>query len=254
LEIQFHSEAIVLKNMDYQEADKLVSVFSAVRGKIQVVARGVKKPGSSLRALVQPFCHVQLYLVKGRSMAVVTQGRMIDFYGNIRQDLFTAMQAVYMMELLDKALMDEVPLPKLFYSTHQVLRAMNEGCVTPLLLRYFEVRLLVELGYTPVLDRCVNCGSKEIGAGLFKLAAGGLLCPQCARQENGLIAVRPDSLALLRLLTNASAHVIDRIHSNPASLNQLEWFLEQYLEYYLERRFTMKHTIRWLKKNLPVNG
>ena len=128
--IQFHSEAIVLKNMDYQEADKLVSVFSAVRGKIQVVARGVKKPGSSLRALVQPFCHVQLYLVKGRSMAVVTQGRMIDFYGNIRQDLFTAMQAVYMMECWIKPSWRMRCLCRLFYSTHQVLRAMNEGCVT----------------------------------------------------------------------------------------------------------------------------
>lgn len=240
--------------MDYREADKLVTVFSTVRGKSQVIAKGVKKPGSSLRALVQPFCHVQLYLVKGQSMAVIAQGRMIDFYGNIRQDLFTAMQAVYIMELLDKTLMDEVPLPRLFYSTHQVLRAMNEGCVTPLLLRYFEVRLLVELGYSPVLDRCVGCGSTEISAGLFKLAAGGLLCPQCARQETGLIAIRPDSLALLRLLINASPHVIDRIHSSPASLNQLEYFLEQYLEYYLERRFTMKHTIRFLKKNLPVKG
>ena len=96
---------------------------------------------------------------------------------------------------------------------------MNEGCVTPLLLRYFEgcacwLNWAILRFWTAVL----TVVQKEIGAGLFKLAAGGLLYPQCARQENGLIAVRPDSLALLRLLTNASAHVIDRIHSNPASL------------------------------------
>jgi len=240
--------------MDYQEADKLVTVFSAARGKMQVIAKGVKKPGSSLRALVQPFCHVHLYLVRGQSMGIVSQGKMIDFYGNIRQELFSTMQAIYIMELLDKTLMDEVPLPRLFYSTHQVLRAMNEGCVTPLLVRYFEVRLLVELGYTPVLDQCVGCGSTKVGTGLFKLAAGGLLCQECARQETGLITIRPDNLALLRLLINASPHVIDRIHSNPSSLNQLEWFLEQYLEYYLERRFSMKNTIRFLKKTLLVNG
>ena len=118
----FTVRAIVLKNMDYQEADKLVSVFSAVRGKNTGSRQGVKKPGSSLRALVQPFCHVQLYLVKGGGMAVVTQGRMIDFYGNYPPGFVHCHAGCLYDGAAGSTLMDEVPLPKLFYSTHQVLR------------------------------------------------------------------------------------------------------------------------------------
>ena len=240
--------------MDYQEADKLVTVFSAVKGKIQVIAKGVKKPGSSLRPLVQPFCHVQLYLARGHSLDIVAQGKMINFYGNVRQELFSTMQAIYIMELLDKTLMDGAPLPNLFNSTHQVLLAMDEGCLTPLLLRYFELRLLAELGYTPVLERCVGCGSTGVGEGFFKLAEGGLLCRECARQEGGVIVIKPDNLALLRLLLNSSPQVVQKVRSNPHSLEQLEQFLEKYLEYHLERRFVMKNTIRFLKNNLTAGG
>lgn len=248
--MNFHSEAIILKSLDYQEADKLVTVFSAVKGKMQVIAKGVKKPGSSLRPLVQPFCHVQLYMSRGRNIDLLTQGRMIDFFGNVRQELYATMQAVYMMELLDKALLDGAPLKTLFNSTLQVLRALNEGIPEPLLLRYFEMRLLVELGYTPVLDHCVGCNSAEIGEGLFKLSEGGLLCPQCAWEQGGITILKPDQLALLRLLSNGSLQVVRRVRSHSASLKRLEQFLEEYLEYHLERRFVTKNTMRFLKQNM----
>lgn len=217
---------------------------------MQVIAKGVKKPGSSLRPLVQPFCHVQLYLSKGRNIDLITQGRMIDFFGNLRQELYATMQAVYMMELLDKALLDGAALPTLFNSTLQVLRALNEGVPEPLLLRYFEMRLLVELGYTPVLDRCVGCDSVEVGAGLFKLSEGGLLCPQCSREQGGVTVLKPDQLALLRLLSNGSLQAVSRVRSHSASLMGLEQFLEEYLEYHLERRFVTKNTMRFLKQNM----
>lgn len=252
--MNFHSEAIVLKSLDYQEADKLVTVFSAVKGKMQVIAKGVKKPGSSLRPLVQPFCHVQLYLAKGRNMDLLTQGKMLDFFGNLRQELHATMQAIYMMELLDKALLDGAALPALFSSTLQVLRAINAGGPEPLLLRYFEMRLLAELGYTPVLDRCVHCDSPEVGAGLFKLSEGGLLCPQCARNQGGGIALKPDHLALLRLLSSGTLQAVKRVRSHPSSLMQLEQFLEAYLEYHLERRFVTKNTMRFLKQNMTTRA
>lgn len=250
--MNFHSQGIILKNLDYQEADKLVTIFTAVCGKTQALAKGIKKPGSSLRPLVQPFCHVHLYLARGRSLDVIAQGRMINFYGNIRQDLSRTMQAIYIMELLDKALMDQVPLPILFDRTIEVLLDLDGDGSHPLLLRYFELRLLIELGYAPVLNRCVLCPSIAIADGFFKISEGGLLCAACAQQEGGCIRLKPDNLALLRLMQNGSLQVVKRVRITRASLEQLERFLEQYLEYYLERRFVMKNTIRFLKQKLII--
>lgn len=250
--MHFHSQGIILKNLDYQEADKLVTIFTVVRGKTQALARGIKKPGSSLRPLVQPFCHVHLYLARGRSLDILAQGRMINFYGNIRQDLSRTMQALYIMELLDKALLDQVPLTNLFNTTIEVLLNLDEEGSHPLLLRYFELRLLIELGYAPVLSHCVMCHSIAIADGFFKLSEGGLLCASCAQKEGGCIRLKPDNLALLRLMQNAGLQIVKRVRITRSSLEQLERFLEQYLEYYLERRFVMKNTIRVLKQKFII--
>ncbi len=217
-----------------------------------MLAKGVKKPGSSLRPLVQPFCHVRLYLAKGRTIDIITQGQLVDFFGRLREELFATMQAVYMMELLDKALMDGVALPALFNSTLKVLRVMDEDGPDPLLLRFFEMRLLAELGYAPALTHCVGCDSAEVGGGLFKLSEGGLLCPRCAREQGGGVILKPDSLALLRLLLNGNLQALKRVRVSPAGLVRLEHFLEDYLEYHLERKFVTKNTIRILKHNLHL--
>lgn len=251
--MNFHSRGIVLKNLDYQEADKLVTIFTVVEGKTQVLARGIKKPRSSLRPLVQPFCHIHLYLAGRRGLKILAQGRMIDFYGNIRQDLPRTMQAMYMMELLDKALLDQAPLPDLFDTTAEVLLGLDAEGFNPLFLRYFELRLLIELGYAPVLSRCVICSSTAIADGFFKLSEGGLLCPSCALKVGGYVRIRPDNLAILRLMQNGDLKVLKRVRVGRPGLEQLERFLEQYLEYYLERRFVMKNTIRTLKKKLIID-
>ncbi len=187
-------------------------------------------------------------------MNTVTQGRLIDFFGNIRQELFATMQAVYMLELLDKALLDGAALPALFNSTLQVLQVMDQTGPDPLLLRFFEMRLLVELGYAPVLTHCVSCNSAEVAAGVFKFSEGGLLCSQCSREQGGCMALKPDHLALLRLLLSGTLQVVKRVRLNPASLMHLERFLEEYLEYHLERRFVTKNTIRFLKQNFNISA
>jgi DNA repair protein RecO (recombination protein O) len=51
----YQSRAIILKNMDYRESDKIIHLFTEKEGKLSALARGVKKPKSSLRACVQPF-------------------------------------------------------------------------------------------------------------------------------------------------------------------------------------------------------
>ena len=68
---------------------------------------------------------------------------------------------MYIMELLDKSLMERVPLPNLYDTVVRVLELINEQGLNLMLVRYFESRLLVNLGYKPVLNQCVLCGGKH---------------------------------------------------------------------------------------------
>lgn len=252
----YQSRGIILRQRDFKDSDKLLSIFTEKQGKITAIAKGVKKAKSSLRASVQPFCHSYLYFNQGKNMDLVTQAKLLDFYGNSRQDLERALHCYYLMELLDKSLQEHHPLPELYQVLITVMEALNEQGLNPLFIRYFESQLLVRLGYKPVLKHCVICGHKPAGQIRFSLADGGLLCPACqaAEEAAAMISLSGESLGLLGLLNEGSLQALNRVKASPASISQLEGFLEKYLEFHLDRRFKMKNTIRMLKKTIPFEN
>lgn len=245
--MNYRSRAIILKTSDYRDADKLVTLFSEKHGKLRAIARGVKKPASSLRVCLQPFCHSQLFFSGGKELDLITQGRLLDFYPNIREDINLTLHVLYLMELLDKSLMDRMPQPALYTTAIEVLEHLNNHGYNPLLTRYFEANLLKHLGYQPVLDRCVVCGEKGGRLLSFSLLQGGLLCSRCDRDNPSGFDFTGESLAILRLLNTSATKTIHRIKASDGALKNLEIFLEKYLEYHLERKFNMKNTIRALK-------
>lgn len=250
----YQSRGIILKSRDFKDSDKLLSVFTEKDGKVSAIAKGVKKPKSSLRACVQPFCHSYLYLHRSRELDLITQGKLLDFYGNSRQDLERALHCLYLMELLDKSLLEHVPMAELYHTLTAVLEAINEQGLNPLFIRYFESQLLVHLGYKPVLKHCVSCGQKPGGEFYFSLAEGGLVCPSCSRDTEYKMTLSGETIGLLRFMTEGNFPAVAKVKVSPAGLKQLELFLEKYLEYHLERRFKMKNTIRLLKKTIALEN
>ncbi len=246
----YQSRSIILKTSDLKEADKIVSVFSEKEGKVSAVARGVKKPKSSLRACVQPFCHSLLFFSSGRELDLITQGKLIEFYGNAREDIQRMLYAVYIMELLDKSLMERMPLSDLYLHTLQVLKYIDEWGINPLIIRSFELKLLSCLGYTPSLTHCWNCGSTRVTA--FDMPEGAAVCEECREKSSSTYPLSAPTLALLRLLLDANLKTVSRVKASNQSLLQLEAFLESYLEYHLERKFSMKRTIRNLKDKMML--
>lgn len=249
----YSSKSVILKNRNLRESDQLVTIFSEKEGKLTAVAKGTKKPKSSLRACTQPFCHSFLHLSRGKELDIITQGKIVNFFGNSREDITRTLYVMYMMELLDKSMMERVPSITLYRTLIYVLETMDQTGYNPLLIRFFEMRLLVYLGYTPMLQKCVVCGQSAGNSAFFSLSEGGVLCTACREQEErNLIYLSGESISLLKLMISNKPVVIQRIKASPAALQQMEYFLEKYLEYHLERRFKMKNTIRLLKQRMSL--
>jgi len=248
--LNYNSRGFILRQRDYRDSDKLLSIFTEKKGKITAVAKGIKKPKSSLRACAQPFCHAYLHLNQGREMDLLTQARLLDFYANSRSDLERSLYCIYLMELLDKSLLENIPLPALYKTLLLVLSAINEQGLNPLFIRYFEAQLLASLGYKPVLSHCLSCNRKASSSFRFSLAEGGLVCPDCCEEGNDVITISGETMGLLRLLSEGSFQALPRVKVSPSALKELEYLLEKYLEYHLDRRFKLKNTIRLLKKTI----
>ncbi|HZK43822.1 MAG TPA: DNA repair protein RecO [Syntrophomonadaceae bacterium] len=250
------SRCIIIKTIDFKDADKLVTLFSERQGKVRAIAKGIKKPNSSLRACVQPFGHSFFSFSRSRGLGLITQGKLLDFYGFIRDDISLSLNTIYLMELLDKSLMENAPLARLYQITVNVLETLNnpELPYNPLLLRYYEMSLLKELGYMPLLDQCVSCNKSNVNLNFLSISEGGTVCDVCAKQTRNNVTISGESLAILRLLAHSNVTILARVKISERSLRQIELVLEKYLEYYLEQRLNVKDTIKTLKCRLSVTN
>jgi DNA repair protein RecO (recombination protein O) len=232
----YRTEAIVMRRMNLGEADRLLTLFSPDYGKLRVVAKGVRRPGSRKAGHLEPFTRAQVMLARGRELDIVTQAESLALYPGIRHDLESLGQAAYMVELLDRFTVEEGESRSLYALLAETLGVLASGESSDSLVRYFELRLLDLVGYRPELFRCLSCGDEiRPQAQYFSAGAGGVLCPDCGKSDGSAQAISLQALKVLRHfqrspLGAALAPAISRqVHT------ELEKVMLHYLTYQLER-------------------
>lgn len=81
---QQHTLGIVLKRTNYGEADRIITVLTKDFGKIQVMAKGVRRERSKLAGGIEPFSISEIGIVKGRGdIDTLTSARLQRHFGNI---------------------------------------------------------------------------------------------------------------------------------------------------------------------------
>ena len=63
---KFKTEAVVLRSIRYGEADRVLHLYSATRGRIGAIAKGVRRPRSRFGGRLEPFFRLDLVLHEGR--------------------------------------------------------------------------------------------------------------------------------------------------------------------------------------------
>src|SRR5512143_2148764 len=95
----YRVQAVIIKRTDVGEADRLLTLFTAERGKLRVIAKGARKPSSHKSGHVELFNHVNLLIAKGRNLDLITQAETLDSYLPLRGDLDRLGYAYYLGEL-----------------------------------------------------------------------------------------------------------------------------------------------------------
>ena len=79
------TEAIVLRSIRYGEADRILHLYSAERGRVNAIAKGVRKPRSRFGGRLEPFFRLDLLLHEGRGeLLTVTNVATVDGYPRLR--------------------------------------------------------------------------------------------------------------------------------------------------------------------------
>jgi DNA repair protein RecO (recombination protein O) len=235
----YHVAAIVLRHRDQGEADRLLTVLARERGKVTLLAKGVRRTASRKAGHIEPFTHVQLLVAKGKSLDLITQAETIDAHRHLREDLWRSSWAYYIVELADAFVQDDDPHQLLFDLLLETLGRLDRGVDPLLAVRYYEMHLLSLAGYQPQLFRCIQCGELlEPEVNFLSLARGGCLCPQHGANHPDTLALPLPVLKVLRFLQTRAWEDVAVLQITPATMSQIEAVLKRYVVYHLE------HTVR----------
>lgn len=157
----YKTEAIVLKTYDFNEADKIIVLYSKDCGLIRAVAKGIKSPKSRIGAKLEPAVCVELLMFKGRNLDIINQCQIIEPFKGLRKCLKKLTIAMYYTELttnfgIEHDFNAELLYKFLFNSLKELELNQNESLLEDMLVR-FEYNLISFAGYAPRLDSCSRC-------------------------------------------------------------------------------------------------
>jgi DNA repair protein RecO (recombination protein O) len=147
-----HDEAaFVLHAVAWRETSLVVELLTRDHGRVACVAKGAKRPRSTLRGVLLSFQPLQVGFTGRNELRTLTSAEWLGGLASPQGDGLLC--AFYMNELLVRLLPRDDPHPALFDGYAQALVALGLGESLEATLRRFEWLLLREIGYAVDLER-----------------------------------------------------------------------------------------------------
>lgn len=246
----YRTDALILRRSDFGEADRLLTVFTPERGKLRLLAKGVRKTTSRKAGHVELFMLTDMLVAQGRTWDIISQAEIVEPYRDLREDLDKTSNAYYLAELVDRFTEEHDPNQPLFELLAVTLAHLSSNDLF-LALRYFELHLLGLTGYQPQLYFCLACNEAlEPVDNYFHIADGGTLCPEHGRDRPNAELLPLPVLKVLRFLQTEPWDKISRLQLNANTRQHGESLLMRYITFVLERQLKSVDFIRKLKRNM----
>ena len=162
------------------EADRIIRLFTSERGKLDAVAKGVRRAKSHFAGRLEFGNECDLLMHHGRSLDVIVSADIVrsSWERLVEPDRFATAQLV--AELIDAFCEPDLAVPDVYELLSGVLTAIAATNTPRALVPRFSLRLLASLGIEPPIDACIRCARDFEGdAAWVDPQAGGFICARC---------------------------------------------------------------------------
>jgi len=234
----FTTEGLVLRETDYQDHDKLLTVLTRDRGKLTLRARGVKRKRSPLKSGCQLLAFSEFTVFVRNGFHVIEEASAKELFLPLRSDLERLSLASYFAQVTEVLSQEDDPDPELLSLCLNAVYALSATKKqTALIKAAFELRAACQAGYLPDLSGCGRCGQSTPDR--FCVSEGVLQCSSC--QQAGELGIRlpllPGTLDAMRYIVSCDCTRLFAFHLPEQSLKCLCDISETYLLSQLERGF-----------------
>jgi DNA repair protein RecO (recombination protein O) len=192
------TDAIVLRSLRFGEADRILHLYTADRGRVGAIAKGVRKTKSRFGARLEPLSHVELLLHQGSGeLLTITGVDLKRSHRAVREEPYRLNVGLIGAEAMLRLHGEPEANERAFTALERFLDVLDGAPVyatrpalDPLVLS-FQLKLLWLAGYLPHLTSCVECGTADALVA-FSARAGGAVCRAHAA---GAVGLSPEGIA-----------------------------------------------------------
>jgi DNA repair protein RecO len=149
---KYQTKGVVLKRVNYGEADRIVTFITNDHGKVTAIAKGVRKPKSKLAGGLELFSICNLSLIKGKGeMDTLVSARLETYFDQLILD-YSRVEFGYEMIRLTQAFSDDEEAGQYYDLLQQGLELLNgQKLRDEVVLCWFLLRLMKLHGSIPNL-------------------------------------------------------------------------------------------------------
>jgi DNA repair protein RecO (recombination protein O) len=177
---EIRARGIIIKQSDYGEGHRMLSVFTEGYGIVKAVSYGVKKAKSKAAASSQFLCYGDFTFYKslGKDVMTVNSIDTIDGFYPISEDIKKLSLCVYLSDITYSILGTNNPddrMLHIFLNSIYAIAYKNEDMAK--VKAVYELKMMCVGGYMPTVHECASCGSRAVYE--FDLLKGGMVCREC---------------------------------------------------------------------------
>ena len=232
------TEGLVLRETEYLDADKLLSVLTKDHGLLTFRARGVRSKSSRLKSGCQLLAYSEFTVFESHGKYRVDEAVPIALFLPLREDIELLALASYAAQVAEVLSQEDCPGADLLLLCLHTLQAISDQKRPQEMIKAaFELRAACLAGYMPMLAECSVCGNPVPDR--FHVSGGMLQCAGCLQPDDtGIrLPLQPGTLEAMRYVTACPIKRLFSFELGEHAQKQLGDIAETYLLTQLERGF-----------------
>lgn len=223
---------IVIKEIDFKDNDKIITILTKDLGKISAMVKGAKKTNSPYLASSQYLVYSEFVLYQGKTFYHVNSTTVLDTFYDLRIDYDKLNYAFSMTKLLFTVCQENEKCEdvlKLFLNVLYYLKTDKKD--RELLLNIFNLRLLNYIGYKPYLKFCSICNNKIDTVYYYSIKNKGMVCENCINKEakENILELKKGAYMALLYITNVELKKVFSFNVSEEVNKEITNFTKVYL-------------------------
>ena len=204
------AEGIILRRIKYSETSLIVTLYTKEYGKVSLIAKGARNPKSKFVGSLEPGTYVSVvyYHKESRDLQMLSEVDPMRSNSSIISSIRKVAVAFAILNLIDSVVSESESNEDLFALLNDSLRSLNDSESDLLILWYFEINLLRQIGFEINIDN-----------------------PEGIGKENRL---KGEALKLFKQLEDVDLNEMNVEQFTRGTFKKMNRFFEKYFEYHIE--------------------